>query len=91
MRICIKNNVIDIKLLKDLKSKFEVQFEETIDIRLILDGHVVTYIDNFGEYIEVDCSNWIDKILNDKSNKITFSEVIEQIIKSVADLKLIKL
>ena len=91
MRMYIKSNVINIKILKDLKSKFDVQYEETINTRLILDGSVVTYIDHFGEYFEIDCSQWIEKIINDKLTNITFSEVIEQIIDSVGELKLMQI
>ena len=91
MRMCIKSNVIDIKILKDLKSKFDVHYDDTINTHLILDGSVVTYIDHFGEYFEIDCSHWIEKIKNDKLTNITFSEVIEQIINSVGELKLMQI
>lgn len=91
MKLLIKSNVIDFKILKDLKSHFEVIFTETNGIYLTLDGSVVTYIDGFGEYFEIDCSHWLNNIKNSESNEITFSEVIEQIINSVANLKLMKI
>lgn len=87
MKIYIKSTLINIKLLRNLKSKYEVHFNETNDIHLILDGSVITFIDKFGEYYDIDCSHWIDKILNEEFNDINFGDVVDQIINNVSNLK----
>lgn len=91
MKLYIKSNVIDINVLRDLKSRFEVQFKETKDTYLTLDGYILSYVDKEDEDFEIDCSHWIKKIISKELKDISLSEVIDQLLIGVADTKLMQL
>ena len=91
MKLWLKSKVININILRDLKKDFEIHLNENIDTHLILDGYVLTYIDKFGEYYEVDCSHWLKAIISNKLNDVSLCEIIQQIIDGVTDLKIMNI
>lgn len=85
MRLFVDSKVININILKDLKRKFDIVYEDSNDIKLKLKDNTLTFFN-----CEVDCSHWIEKIeegnlnlsLSDLIDRmlIEFSEVLDIII-----------
>lgn len=74
MKLYIKKDVININLLKDLKSKFKVVFEDSNDIKLRLKDNVLSIND-----IEVDCSHWIERI-EEGYTELSLSDLIDRML-----------
>lgn len=74
MKLYIDSNIININLLKDLKSKFTVVFEDSADIKLKLKNNILTFYN-----IEVDCSHWIEKI-EEGNLDLSLSDLIDRML-----------
>lgn len=85
MKLYIDNKVVNINILKDLKRKFDIVYEDSVDVKLKLKNNTLCFFN-----CEVDCSHWIEKIeegnlnlsLSDLIDRmlIEFSEVLDIII-----------
>ena len=74
MKIYVKDQIIDIRLLKDLKERFTVVFEDDRDIKLKLNGNIVSI-----NSVDMDCSHWIEKI-KEGNTELSLSELIDRIL-----------
>lgn len=74
MKIYIDSNIININLLKDLKNKFDVVFEDNKDVKVKLRNNILTFYD-----IDVDCSHWIEKI-EEGNLKLSLSDLIDRML-----------
>ena len=74
MKIYIDSDIININLLKDLKNKFDVVFEDSQDVKIRLRNNILTFYD-----IDVDCSHWIEKI-EEGNFKLSLSDLIDRML-----------
>lgn len=74
MKIYIKDKLINLDLLRDLKNNYQVVYKDDSNIRLKLHNNILTV-----DYIEIDCSSWIEKIEQGNTN-ISLSSLIDTIL-----------
>lgn len=74
MKLYIANDIININLLKDLKTKFNVVFEDGPDVKVKLKNNILSFSN-----IEVDCSHWIEKI-EEGNLDLSLSDLIDRMM-----------
>lgn len=74
MKLFIDNKVININVLKDLKHKFDIVYEDSNDVKLKLKDNTLSFFN-----CEVDCSHWIEKIEEGNSN-LSLSDLIDRML-----------
>lgn len=57
MKLYVDERIININVLRDLKSKFRVVFEDSYDVKIKLKNNILSI-----DEIDVDCGHWIEQI-----------------------------
>jgi len=74
MKIYVENKVVSMNLLKDLKQKFVVVYDDAPDVSLKLKDNSLFIND-----IEIDCSHWIEKI-EEGTIDLSLSNLIDRML-----------
>jgi hypothetical protein len=53
MKLYVSSNLVDIELLKELKSKFIVVFKDSRDVDIRFNGNILSYKDNEIDILEI--------------------------------------
>lgn len=69
MKIYIKDNLIDMETIKDLKSKFIITYNENDKYDILLNGTELTF-----QSTTVQCGHWLEKA------NVNFSDIIDVIL-----------
>lgn len=75
MKLLVQSKIININILKDLKQKFDVVYEDGPDVKLRLNNNILS-INNIEE---IDCTRWIEKI-EAGCTKLSLSDLIDTIL-----------
>lgn len=74
MKLCIQSKIVNINLLKDLKKKFNVVFQDSNDIKLRLNNNILSI-----DHIEIDCTHWIERIESGHT-ELSLSDLIDRML-----------
>jgi len=80
MKIYVESHVVSMKLLRDLKKKFNVVYEYGPDVKLRLNNNSLFINEN-----EIDCTHWIEKI-EEGDIDLSFADLIDRILIEFSDV-----
>lgn len=83
MKIAIKRDIININILKDLKSTFDIVYDIEKSEDLYLEGDILYIF-----HVPVDISHWLRRIESDEDSDLSLSSLIDSLLINLNELDL---